>query len=193
MYNIPLLVNPKVGGDIIMKLELSQKEKMLLEDDKNQEEICVTKYKSYAQQASDPELQQLFNKLSSEEQHHYDMLDQMLKGQEPDMSHNKLNQEQWEQSSSVKGSQSKHSSESWQTAAKNSSLSSKAQDSSIDKILCSDLLSTEKYVSGTYDTGIFEAANSTVRQALQHIQREEQSHGEQLFQYMSSHGMYNVK
>jgi spore coat protein CotF len=65
-----------------MQIELSQKERMLLEDDKNQEEICVTKYKSYAQQAKDPELKQLFNTLSSEEQHHYDMVDQMLKGQE---------------------------------------------------------------------------------------------------------------
>ena len=62
-----------------------------------------------------------------------------------------------------------------------------------DKILCQDLLSTEKYVSGTYDTGIFEAANPTVRKALQHIQQDEQRHGEMLFQYMNSHGMYNVQ
>lgn len=59
-----------------------------------------------------------------------------------------------------------------------------------DKILCSDLLATEKYVSGTYDTGIFESAAPIARQALQHIQQDKQHHGEQLFNYMNSHGMY---
>lgn len=165
-----------------MQLELSQKERMLLEDDKNQEEICVTKYKNYAQQATDPELKQLFNQLSSEEQHHYDMVDQMLQGQEPNMSHNQASQ-----------SQSSQSQQSSKSSSQSISTGSSSQGSSTDKLLCSDLLSTEKYVSSTYDTGIFEAAHPTVRQALQHIQDEEQHHGEQLFQYMNSHGMYNVK
>ena len=160
-----------------MELKLSQKERMLLEDDKSQEEICVTKYKNYAQQASDPELKQLFNKLASEEQHHYDMVDQMLMGQQPDMSHSQMNQSQSAQSQSGQQGTSGY----------------KGITNSDDKILCSDLLATEKYVSSTYDTGIFEAANPTVRQTLQHIQKEEQHHGEQLFNYMHSHGMYNVK
>jgi len=62
-----------------------------------------------------------------------------------------------------------------------------------DKMLCSDLLSTEKYVSGAYDTAVFEAVNTTVRQALQHIQQDEQQHGHMLFTYMQAHGMYNVQ
>lgn len=161
-----------------MELKLSQKERMLLEDDKNQEEICVTKYKNYAQQACDTELKQLCNTLASEEQHHYNMVDQMLKGQEPDMSHSQMSQSQ-----SSQGQSSQQSGQSGYQGLTNTG----------DKILCSDLLSTEKYVSSTYDTGIFEAANPTVRQALQHIQREEQHHGEQIFSYMHSHGMYNVK
>ncbi|HPR40437.1 MAG TPA: spore coat protein, partial [Oscillospiraceae bacterium] len=41
--------------------------------------------------------------------------------------------------------------------------------------------------------GIFEAANPTVRQTLQHIQQDEQRHGEQIFNYMHSHGMYEVQ
>ena len=39
------------GGDIM--IQLSQKERMLLEDDKQQEEICVLKYKNYGKQAKD--------------------------------------------------------------------------------------------------------------------------------------------
>ncbi len=156
-----------------MDFKLSQKERMLLEDEKNMEETCTIKYKNSAEQANDPELKQLFNKLSAEEKHHYDMVDQLLQGQQPTTSQSKGSQkdEQFKQTSS----------------------DSVAKASASDKTLCSDLLATEKYVSSTYDTGIFESANSTVRQTLQQIQKEEQHHGEQLFQYMHSHGMYNVK
>ncbi|ADU27219.1 spore coat protein [Ethanoligenens harbinense] len=154
-----------------MQIQLSQKERMLLEDEKNQEEVCVIKYKNYAQQAQDPQLNQLFNTLSTEEQHHLDMLNQMLQGQQPNMTHPQQAQQQGAQQQTPQGGMVNPG----------------------DKILCNDLLSTEKYVSGTYDTGIFEAACPTVRQALQHIQQDEQRHGEQLFNYMNSHGMYNVQ
>ena len=59
--------------------------------------------------------------------------------------------------------------------------------------MCSDLLMTEKYVSGTYDTTIFEFRDTNVRDVLNHIQKEEQKHGEAIFQYMESKGMYNVQ
>lgn len=155
-----------------MDIQLSQKERMILEDEKKQEEICVIKYKKYSGQAQDSELKQLFNTLSTEEQHHLDMLNQMLAGQQPNMSHGQNNQQQGGQTQAPpQGTQPNYD----------------------DQVLCSDLLSTEKYVSGTYDTGIFEAANPTVRQALQHIQQDEQRHGQQLFNYMNSHGMYNVQ
>lgn len=146
---------------------------MLLEDERNQEEICVQKYQSYAQQASDSELKQLFTQLASEEQHHYDMLNQILHGQQPNMNHN--NQ------TTTQGSN-----------LKNSNYNGTKNKKS-DKVLCSDLLSTEKYVSGTYDVAIFECANPMVRQALEHIQTDEHKHGKQLFDYMNSNGMYTVK
>ena len=60
-----------------------------------------------------------------------------------------------------------------------------------DQNLCNDLLMTEKYVSNTYDTAIFEFTDSNIRQVLNHIQKEEQQHGEGIFNYMQSHGMYN--
>jgi spore coat protein CotF len=154
-----------------MQIQLSQKERMLLEDEKSQEEICIIKYQNYAGQAQDPQLKQLFSTLATEEQHHFDMLNQMLQGQQPNMSHPQQNQQQGVQTQQPAG----------------------VMSNTGDKILCSDLLSTEKYVSGTYDVGVFEAVNPTVRQALQHIQQDEQRHGEQLFNYMNSHGMYNVQ
>lgn len=155
-----------------MQIELSQKERMLLEDDKKQEEICALKYQNYAQQAKDPELKQLFNKFSDQEKHHHTMIDEMLQGKAPTMtqSQSTMQQSQPTAQSSFK----------------------EAMGNEDDKVLLSDLLSDEKFVSGVYDTGIFEAANPTVRQALQHIQKEEQHHGEELFNYMHSHGMYKV-
>lgn len=62
-----------------------------------------------------------------------------------------------------------------------------------DASLCNDMLMTEKYVSGAYDTAIFEFADANIRQALNHIQKEEQQHGEKIFNYMQSNGMYNVQ
>jgi spore coat protein CotF len=59
--------------------------------------------------------------------------------------------------------------------------------------LCKDVLMTEKYVSNTYDTAIFEFRDTNIRNALNHIQKEEQQHGEGVFNYMYSKGMYNVE
>lgn len=156
-----------------MQLQLTNKERMLLEDGKSQEEVCVQKYQNYAKQANDPELKQLFTKLATEEHHHYDMLNQMLNGQQPNMSHGNQTNAQG-------------------TLPKESAFEG-AMNNESDKVLCSDLLATEKYVSGTYDTAIFECSNPIVRQALQHIQQDEHHHGQQLFQYMNNHGMYPVQ
>ncbi|NLM03393.1 MAG: spore coat protein, partial [Clostridiales bacterium] len=62
-----------------------------------------------------------------------------------------------------------------------------------DADLCHDLLSTEKYVSGNYDTAIFEFTNTQARELLNHIQKEEQQHGERIFKYMQQNGMYQVQ
>jgi predicted Zn-dependent protease len=42
-----------------------------------------------------------------------------------------------------------------------------------------------------YNTAIFEFVDTNVRQVLNHIQKEEQQHGEGVFHYMMNHGMYN--
>lgn len=151
---------------------------MLLEDGKAQEEICIAKYSNYAGQAQDPQLKQLFNQLSGQEQQHYDTLCTLLQGQQPKMSNSQQQQ----------GSQSQQ-----QTTQMKQSTYQGAMSNTGDKMLCSDLLSTEKHVSSLYDTMIFECQNPTVRQSIQHIQKEEQNHGEQIFNYMNSNGMYSVQ
>jgi spore coat protein CotF len=157
-----------------MAIQLSQKERMLLEDQKGHEEICVEKYKSYAKQAQDPQLKDLFNSFAQKEQEHLDSVTQMLQGQVPDMAQQQQNQNQGQQGGTEM-------------------QPSEQGGSQKDAALCNDMLMTEKYVSGTYDTAIFEFKDTNMRKALNHIQKEEQEHGEGIFNYMSSHGMYQTQ
>lgn len=152
-------------------INLTQKERTLLEDQKKHEQICIQKYISYANQATSPELQQLFQNYAQQEQSHYDSINQILSGQIPNLQNQNqqnivTNQEQMQL------------------------ISDNKLGVDIDAQLCNDLLMTEKYVSGTYDTTIFEFTNSEIRQILNHIQKEEQQHGEGIFNYMLNNGMY---
>ena len=65
------------------------------------------------------------------------------------------------------------------------------QDKQKDKFLCTDALSTEKHVSSLYNTCIFECKDTNVRNVLNHIQKEEQQHGEKIYNFMSQNGMYS--
>lgn len=151
-------------------MNLSQKERFLLEDQKSHEETCVEKYNEYASRAEDPQLKQLFKTYAQEEQEHLNTINQLLSGQIPNMN------------------QQGHQNQKQQNQQPNSSINSQA-----DAMLCTDLLMTEKYVSGTYDTAIFEFRDPKIRDVLNHIQKEEQQHGEGIFKYMESKGMYTVK
>ncbi|QOR36930.1 spore coat protein [Clostridium sp. 'deep sea'] len=59
-----------------------------------------------------------------------------------------------------------------------------------DKKMCQDLLMTEKHISKNYDTTIFECPDKQMRSVLNHIQKEEQEHGEKLYNYMHQKGWY---
>jgi spore coat protein CotF len=162
-----------------MEITLSQKERMLLEDQKNHEKICIKKYTNYANQTKDNQLKQIFNANGQAERTHLDSINQLLNGKIPQM-----NQQQNQSSEQAMGIQSSIPDMS-NTQSGGVNLS--------DADMCTDLLMTEKYVSGAYDSTIFEFRDTRVRDVLNHIQKEEQKHGEAIFQYMESKGMYNVQ
>ncbi|MBU3137435.1 spore coat protein [Clostridium gasigenes] len=162
-----------------MEITLSQKERTLLEDQKKHEQICIEKYTNYANQTKDTQLKQIFNANCQSERTHLDSINQLLSGTIPQM-----NQQQNQGSAQPVANPSS-------TTNMNNTQSSGVNLSDAD--MCTDLLMTEKYVSGTYDTTIFEFRDTNVRDVLNHIQKEEQKHGEAIFQYMESKGMYNVK
>lgn len=161
-----------------MEIMLSQKERMLLEDQKSHEQTCIQKYRNYANQTKDNQLKQIFNTNEQVERTHLDSINQLLNGKLPQM-----NQQQNQASVQTMGNQA-------QIPNMNNIQTSGVNLSDAD--MCKDLLMTEKYVSGTYDTAIFEFRDTRVRDILNHIQKEEQKHGEAIFQYMESKGMYNI-
>jgi len=170
-----------------MTMNLTQKELTLLKDHQKHEKVCIQKYQNYASQTRDPELQQLLTSYAEQEKQHLATINQILSGQIPTMS------------SSV----GQPIQESGMQSAMMSALSSSVVPDVIDlqgvtsnqsdNSLCNDMLMTEKFVSGAYDITIFEFKDATIREALNHIQKEEQQHGEGLFQYMQSKGMYNLQ
>lgn len=186
-------------------MNFSNKERTLLEDQKNHEKICIQKYSNYASLASCQELKSIFTQNGQIEQEHYNTIDQLLKGQMPQVQQSSGGQSSGSQmggSQMVSKMQSSNQQSSQQSSGQMQSMQSQSsfmpqsQSSGYntsDKDLCTDMLMTEKYVSGAYNTAIFEFRDPQVRNILNHIQKEEQQHGEAIFKYMESKGMYQVK
>ncbi len=150
-------------------MTLTQKETNLLNDLKSQEQICIEKYGKYAEAAHDPELKQLFTNLKNNEQKHLDTVTQILGGAEVQMPQ------------APSAAQAK-------LQCKMSNCT--AEEKKNDAYLCSDALAMEKHVSSVYNTATFEFSSPILRDTLAHIQKEEQNHGEQLYNYMSCNNMY---
>ncbi|UZQ51936.1 spore coat protein [Clostridium kluyveri] len=153
-------------------VSLSNKERSLLEDQKSHEAMCIQKYTNYANQARDSQLKQLFLNNASIEQEHLNSINTILQGQVPDINN-------------------KQNTNNINSNMNSSSSSAGSQVSDAD--MCKDMLMTEKYISGTYDTSIFEFKDTNVRDVLNHIQKEEQQHGESIYKYMESKGLYSIQ
>ncbi|PWM46786.1 MAG: spore coat protein [Clostridiales bacterium] len=148
-------------------MALTQKEKTLLEDMKKQEQVCVDKYNRYSADACDGQLKNLFSQLGQKETEHLNTINQILNGTLPPLPQS--------QSSPLTPEQY---------------TPSNCENKKNDEFLCSDALSTEKHVSGEYNTVLFEFSDTAVREMLNHIQKEEQEHGYKIYNYMAQNGMY---
>ncbi len=151
-------------------MNLTQKEITLLSDLKSQEQLCIEKYEKYSNAAHDAELKQLFTNLKANEQKHLDTLNQILSGTE------------------VRMPSESPSATAAQLQCRMSSCT--PEEKKNDAYLCKDALSMEKHVSSVYNTGVFELSSPVLRDTLAHIQKEEQNHGEQLYNYLSCNNMY---
>lgn len=112
----------------------------------------------------------MFTKHAQQEQQHLNTINQILNGQVPN-----TNQQSRQQNSQTQ------------------TIMQTGMNNQQDIDLCYDLLATEKYVSSTYNIAIFEFNDHNIRLALNHIQKEEQEHGKQIYIYLKSKGAYNIQ
>jgi len=149
---------------------LKEKEQTTIEDLRTQEQSCIEKYHRYGQQAKDPVLKDLFDRLEKEEQHHYDSLGQVLNGQVPQCNVNDRDGAQY------------------QPKATYDSMTN-SEDKKNDCFLATDCIGTEKMVSGEYNSNVFVFEDTNLRKLLADIQVEEQNHAEMLYKYKTVNGM----
>ena len=152
-------------------MTLTQKETSLLTDLKSQESICIEKYGKYSEAAHDPALKTLFTSLAANEQKHYDTLSSIMGGTE------------------VRMPEASPSAENSKLCCTPSAESEENKKN--DAYLAKDALAMEKHVSGVYNMGVFEFTSPVLRDTLAHIQKEEQNHGEQLYNYLACNNMYS--
>jgi len=175
-----------------MTHQLTQKERSLLKDQMAHEEICIRKYTGYANLTKSQELRNLFNELAQEERNHYDTLSRYT-GSQGGMQQTGPKQ----QDSRMKGADFETASfddqtHQWSAYGQQPHQGQQGQQtgSTDDAAICQDMLMTEKYISGTYDTTVFESVNPQLKKDLQTIQDDEQKHGEKIFDYMQKQGYY---
>ena len=152
-------------------MTLTQKENSLLNDLKSQEQLCIEKYRKYGNEARDPALKNLFTEILTAEQKHLETVNSILGGTEVTMP---------------------TASPSAVSAKKSFTQSSVTQsEKQNDCYLCKDALAMEKHVSSVYDVSVFEFSSPVLRDTLAHLQKEEQNHGEMLYNYLSANGAYS--
>lgn len=168
---------------MITNVTFTTKEQYLLQDQKSHEEQCILKYENYANLTSDAQLKAVFRSNLQKEKEHLQTINQLINGKVPSMGGQGMGGQQQNQTGeTMPGSQQN-------SVEQSASCGFRASD----KDMCIDMLNTEKYVSGAYDTAIFEFKDAQVRDVLNHIQKEEQKHGEAIYSYMQSKGMYSVQ
>ena len=150
-------------------MQLTQKETDLLKDLKGQEQLCVDKYTKHSSQAVDCQLKNLFTQIAGIEKEHLDTITKIESGSVPGTGTGSSTQPTFTMTYGVGNN----------------------QDKQTDCYLCSDVLATEKHASHLYDSCIFEFNNQSIRDSLNHIQKEEQNHGKMLYDYMKTNNMYS--
>ena len=152
-------------------MTLTAKECSLLKDMKDSEQLCIDKYERGATNAADGQLKNLFSPLTAKERTHLDTLTKI-------------------ESTGIAPTMGGGSSEQPMTFTATYTPGDSSENAKNDAYLCTDALSGEKQVSALYNTCIFEFKDAGIRQALAHIQKEEQEHGKMIYDYMSANGMY---
>jgi rubrerythrin len=153
-------------------LNISEKERFIIKDLQDQEKLCIDKYTKNENAAKDTELKNLFNSIKKEEQKHYDSLDRLLNGTVPSVNSKDSAGKDYNPTATYVGG--------FNQADKDS-----------DAFLCTDAITTEKYVASAYNFDLFQFGDSDVRKLLNDIETEEQNHAERIYKYKTVNQMTN--
>lgn len=151
-------------------INLTEKERFLIQDLQDQEKLCIEKYTNNESCAKDTELKSLFASIKKEEQQHYNSLEQLLNGTVPAVNSNDKAGKDYNPTATYVGNFNQ-------------------ADKDNDKFLCTDTIATEKYVSSAYNYDLFQFGDSDVRRLLNDIQTEEQNHAEKIYKYKTVNQM----
>lgn len=147
---------------------LTQKESTLMKDLKTMEQVCAETYRRHAQAAKDPVLKGLFENQAKTEDYHFQLLTQIEQGTVPAVDLAKPMEP---------------------TAFAATYGACDAPGKANDAYLCNNLLAAEKQASSLYDTCVFEFNDQATRDVFAFIQRAEQFHGKQIYDYLSANAM----
>lgn len=165
-------------------VNLTSKERFLLEGEKYQQQLVIDKYNDYALQAQDDSLKGLFSNLVKIEEKHLNMIDEMLQGKVPQM--NKENLHPYYENNSIISND--------YINIGNITLTSLDDNSSYDdgdKIICFDALTTEELLHSTCSASSLEFEKTEFENILEYIIEEKSENLKYLNDYMTKKGMYN--
>lgn len=151
-------------------LDISEKENFIIKNLQAQEKLCIDKYTRNENDAKDPVLKGLFGELKASEQRHYDSLTKLLSGT---VEYNVVNDNDTSNYNPIATYVGNYNED----------------DKNNDQFLCTDSITTEKYVSSAYNFNIFQFADSNVRKMLNDIETEEQNHAERIHKYKTVNQM----
>lgn len=151
-------------------MNLSEKQKTLIQDLQSQEKLCIEKYNQYGNLARDQELKNLFGSIKQEEEQHFNSLSQLLTGSCPSVNTKDYSGMEYNPTPTYIGDYNQ-------------------EDKDYDQFLCTDCITTEKYVSSAYNDELFQFGEPEVRRLFNDIQTEEQNHAEKIYKYKTVNNM----
>ena len=163
-------------------VNLTNKERFLLEGEKYQQQLAIDKYNNFALQAADPILKTIFSNLSEIEENHLNMVNEMLQGRIPQINTQTLHP-YYTNTSSLSNEY-----------LNIGNMTITSMDNSFDdgdNIICFDALTTEELLHSTYSASSLEFEESEYKSILSKIIDDKKNSLQYLNDYMTKKGMYN--
>lgn len=165
-------------------VNLTTKEKFLLEGEKYQQQLAIDKYNDYALQAQDTLLQKLFSNFVKIEEKHLNLIENILQGNIPKVPTENFHP--YYESNSNMSNDYINIGNITLTA-----LDDVTNYNDGDKIICFDALTTEELLHSTYSASSLEFEKTKLESILKYIIEEKSENIKYLNDYMIKKGMYN--